>query len=159
MNRSFSFDNLDVHYIDSNGPEVDAFKVSVSESPIIACDLETTGLDPLNHQISLFGIGVQSSSNRFNVFLFDQLRHDWSELLQPLMEDPSVYKIFHNGKFDWKFLQHQLGIDVHPILDTMQTGQIMDNGLRDSSEGHYSLGGMADRFLDLKLEKDQNLRI
>ena len=106
MNRSFSFDNLDVHYIDSNGPMVDAFKVSVSESPIIACDLETTGLDPLNHQISLIGIGVQSSSDRFKAFLFDQLRHDWSELLQPLMEDPSVYKIFHNGKFDWKFLQH-----------------------------------------------------
>ena len=158
MNRSFSFDNLDVHYIDSNGPVVDAFKVSVSESPIIACDLETTGLDPLNHQISLIGIGVQSSSDRFKAFLFDQLRHDWSELLQPLMEDPSVYKIFHNGKFDWKFLQHQLGIDVHPILDTMQTGQILDNGLLERQEGHYSLGGMADRFLDLKLEKDQNLR-
>ena len=74
------------------------------------------------------------------------------------MEDPSVYKIFHNGKFDWKFLQHQLGIDVHPILDTMQTGQILDNGLLERQEGHYSLGGMADRFLDLKLEKDQNLR-
>ena len=58
MNRSFSFNNLDVHYIDSIGPVVDVFKVSVSESPIIACDLETTGLDPLNHQISLIGIGV-----------------------------------------------------------------------------------------------------
>ncbi len=158
MNKSFSFDNLDVHFIDSNGPVVDAFKISVSESPIIVCDLETTGLDPLNHQISLIGIGVQSSSNRFKAFLFDQLQHDWSKLLQPLMEDSSIYKIFHNGKFDWKFLQHQLGIDVHPILDTMQTGQIMDNGLRDKTEGHYSLGGMADRFLDLKLEKDQNLR-
>ena len=67
-----------------------------------------------------------------------------------------IYKIFHNGKFDWKFLQYQLGIDVHPILDTMQV-RLLDNGLLERQEGHYSLGGMADRFLDLKLEK-KNLR-
>ena len=157
MNQSHRFDEIKCLWIDGEGLELQAFKKLASESPLCVCDLETTGLDPLKNQISVIGVGFQNDSPTFSAFLFDQLARDWSALLRPLLEEASVYKIFHNAKFDWKFLYHQLGIDAGPMRDTLQAAKILDNG-RDSSSGGFGLADLAEYYLGLALDKDQDLR-
>ena len=157
MNRSYHFDGIKCYWIESEGPELQVFTELSSCVPLCVCDLETTGLDPIKHQISVIGIGFQKESGAFSAFLFDQLKRDWSSLLRPLLEKKSIYKIFHNAKFDWKFLFQQMQIDAGPLLDTFQAARILDNGLKHIQQG-FSLADLSKRYLGQEMDKDQELR-
>ena len=81
-------------------------------------------------RIALIGIGVKDQSKGWNCYLFDQLDHDFSEELKPLLEAPEPFKLGHNFKFDWSFLWHRMGIDCQPILDTMLAAIISEYATR-----------------------------
>ncbi len=157
MNEKFQFDHVQCSWIDGKGPEVKSFQELASSLPLCVCDLETTGLDPLENKISVIGIGFQSPTGTFSAFLFDQLVQDWTSLLRPLFENPLIFKVFHNAKFDWKCLFHHMGVDAFPLLDTIQAAQILNNG-KAAAAGYYSLGGLSEHYLGLTLDKDPALR-
>ena len=128
-----------------------------SQANVVTVDLETTGLDPLEHQISLIGIGVRDKKKSWNCFLFDQLEHNFTEELRPLLEAENTYKLGHNFKFDWSFLWHRMGIDCQPILDTMLAAIVCENGTM-KEKNRWSLAALSLEKLGLQMDKDEELR-
>ena len=51
---------------------LDAFHEQAAGVPAVTFDLETTGLSPINHQISLIGLGLPAKSG-FQCWIFDVL--------------------------------------------------------------------------------------
>jgi DNA polymerase-1 len=69
-----------------------------------------------------------------------------------VLTQPSTVKIFHNAKFDLKFLR-QAGLQVHgPFIDTMLASQLLDAGLRSRRHG---LADVVRHFLHAELDKDE----
>ncbi|MDG3582957.1 hypothetical protein [Galbibacter pacificus] len=109
---------------------------------IMAVDLETTSLDPLEGKIISVAISVEKHKG-YNVFLPKQSAQVASFLapLLTFLEDGTISKVFHNYKFDCKFLHHyniQLGGVIH---DTMLLDYLLDpnrkiHGLKEISELH-----------------------
>jgi len=90
-------------------------KIPKTWPPILGCDLETTGLDPFTGKILSIAF---SDGEQAWVFLHF---HDL-ERLQDVFADEKVLKIFHNAKFDLKWLFHHLDFEVNSIYDTMHAG-------------------------------------
>ena len=133
-------------------------QLSTASPSAIALDLETTGLDPLSDRITVIAIAVIDSEGITHTFIVDRDIKKSVAGLEAILEDPSVLKILHNAKFDWKFLWYHFGVSISPILDTMQASRIIDNGLTGFEKGWHALGGVAERYLGVTLDKDEDLR-
>lgn len=159
MSRIYNFADIRCHYLDHTGYEtsLNMFRERCQCTEMITLDLETTGLDPYTSLISIVGVGIYDQDG-WQVFLFDCCRFNWSDILRPVLENKNIWKVVHNAKFDWKFLYHYWAVDTQPLLDTMQTGQILDNGLGRQKKGYYSLAEMAERMLEWTMDKDESLR-
>ncbi|MEK9764563.1 MAG: hypothetical protein VW729_17905, partial [Deltaproteobacteria bacterium] len=78
---------------------LDSFHEQVAGVPAVTFDLETTGLSPIDHQISLIGLGVPAKSG-FQCWIFDvQAEAKLAEELKDLWQGEQL-KIGHNVKFD-----------------------------------------------------------
>ena len=106
MSFEKKFDQFYCYYLDGEDNTAYLSKLAelASRVEVVTVDLETTGLNPLKDQISLIGIGVNDKKSGWNCFLFDQLDHDFTKTLRPLLESKKTYKLGHNFKFDWSFL-------------------------------------------------------
>ena len=153
------YDHFCCHYVDREDPTryVNQLKHSASAAEVITVDLETTGLDPLDDLIALIGIGVKDQSKGWNCYLFDQLDHDFSQDLRPLLESAKPFKLGHNFKFDWSFLWHRMGIDCQPILDTMLAAIISEYATMHE-RNRWSLGALSSRKLGLEMDKEEEVR-
>ena len=100
MSFEKQFDGFCCHYVDREDRTryLNQLKHSASAAKVITVDLETTGLNPLEDLIALIGIGVKDQSEGWNCYLFDQLDHDFSEELKPLLEAAKPFKLGHNFK-------------------------------------------------------------
>jgi DNA polymerase-1 len=122
---------------------------ALSHSTIIGIDTETTGLDPLTDRLRL----LQLTAPGWPVLVIDlwQIPEGTREPLRRLLTQPSRVKIFHNAKFDLKFLR-QAGLQVHgPFIDTMLASQLLDAGLRSRRHG---LADVVRHFLHAELDKE-----
>lgn len=120
-------------------------------SPVLALDLETTGLDPHLHRPRL----LQIADGRGPVAVCDLqvLGAGGRRSLNELLTGTAV-KVFHNGKFDLKFLL-SLGLKPRgPLFDTMLASQLLDGGL---GERRHSLEALARDHLGLELDKELQL--
>jgi DNA polymerase I-like protein with 3'-5' exonuclease and polymerase domains len=153
------FDQFYCYYLDQEDNTAYLSKLAelASQAEVVTVDLETTGLDPLKDQISLIGIGVNDKESGWNCFLFDQLDHDFTKSLRPLLETKKTYKLGHNFKFDWKFLWHHMGIDCQPILDTMLAAIVCEYGTMQE-KGRWSLAALSLEKLGRHMDKDEELR-
>ena len=106
MSFEKKFDQFFCYYLDGedNTTFLSKLEKLASREEVVTVDLETTGLNPLKDQISLIGVGVNDKESGWNCFLFDQLDHDFTKTLRPLLESKETYKLGHNFKFDWPFL-------------------------------------------------------
>jgi len=98
---------------------------SLNEHSIIAIDTETTGLDPFQNRIRLIQIAFINQP----VFLIDlwKVSDDIISSLKKIFTSPAL-KIFHNAKFDLKFLIKS-GFKIHgPYFDTILAAQILSAG-------------------------------
>ena len=85
-----------------------AFHEQVAGVPAVTFDLETTGLSPIDHQISLIGLGVPATSG-FQCWVFDvQAEAKLAEELKDFWQRKQL-KIGHNVKFDAGFLKQHTG--------------------------------------------------
>lgn len=114
---------------DINGKEV-SWKV-VPE--VVACDIETTGLDYAYDEINIVQVGT--SGNQY-----------WTdEIDDEMFHELSIRKlIFHNGKFDTKFLANKFG----KLLDIYGDTQVMLHAI--GWEHGYGLKEACERILQVK---------
>ena len=134
---------------------LDAFHEQVAGVPAVTFDIETTGLSPIDHQISLIGIGVPAKSG-FQCWIFDvQTEAKLAEELKGFWQGKQL-KIGHNVKFDAGFLKQHTGSQPYPIFDTMLASQIIHNG-RGSNYGH-KLEDVVQRELKQTMLKDKRIQ-
>ena len=138
-----------------NSVMLDSFHEQVARVPTVTFDIETTGLSPIDHQISLIGLGVPATSD-FQCWVFDvQAEAKLAAVLKDFWQGKQL-KIGHNVKFDAGFIKQHIGLQPHPIFDTMLASQIIHNG-RGSNYGH-KLEDVVDRELKQTMLKDKRIQ-
>ncbi|HET7558464.1 MAG TPA: bifunctional 3'-5' exonuclease/DNA polymerase [Limnochordia bacterium] len=115
---------------------------------LVACDTETTGLDPLRDKIRLVQLATPDE-----VFIVDAFAVGELAPLAPLFAEPSRVFVFQNAKFDVKFLR-MAGLDIRSLFDTMLAAQVLDGGLGLTA---FGLGDLARTYLQLELDKSQQV--
>lgn len=119
-----------------------------SSKKILAIDTETSGLDFLDDSLLLFQIGDSDAQ-----FVIDCTTIPLTPLV-PLLSDSSIQKVFHNVKFDYKFIRQGLGIQIENVYDTMLAEAVLHCGKKNFSK---SLSATAERHLGITLSKaEQN---
>ena len=118
-------------------------------------DSETTGLDPLAHDLCLLQIKAGGK-----VFLIDigkigtghELGFHYSGL-EMLLEDKDILKVFHNAVFDLKFLQYHLfqKIRFRNIFDTFLAEKVLTAG----TKAGCSLKAVAKKYLNVEMDKSE----
>src|SRR5688572_11493826 len=110
------------------------------KEPFLGVDTETTELDPYKGEMRL----VQVSSGR-KTYVFDMLPFRGNgglnanadlAPLRGLLESAASTKVFHNAKFDAKWIRYELGCEVGNAFDTYLASQLIAAG---ESERRHSL--------------------
>lgn len=83
------------------------------QSPIMACDTETMGLNP--HRDRLCLVQLADPSGYVSVVRVQQGQQEAPNLKQ-LLEASGILKLFHFARFDMATLRHHLGIVVNPVF-------------------------------------------
>ena len=113
---------------------------------VLSVDTETQGLDFLTKKIVMFQIGDKDRQ-----FVIDT-RDISIEFLRPVLESREIVKVFHNVKFDYKFIKQWYQIDVENIFDTMIAERILSTG-KIIPPGYHSLEQVCLRRLGKQLDK------
>jgi len=120
--------------------------------PVLGLDSETTGLDPRSHRVRL----VQLATPDGRVFIIDLFNVN-PRVLGPLF-DPTAGPILagHNLRFDLGFLA-AAGLPVPNgtrLFDSMIASYLLEADAEPPPpKGHYSLAGVAERYLGVTLDK------
>ena len=120
---------------------------TITRMKAVTIDTETSDLDPYSGIPILFQIG--NDAQQFVI-------HWYNVPLTPLkkyLEDPDILKIFHNAKFDYKFIKHHAGIEIDTnIFDTMIAELILLEGL--NWKGRSNLEYISKKYLNIELDKE-----
>jgi|TARA_R100000455_G_C6273475_1_gene131215 DNA polymerase-1 len=144
-----------MNYLITNSKSQSAYEgfgiISINEAishlkkcDVVAVDTETTGFHWQDDKLLL----LQISSAEHN-YVIDCRNVDISRLA-PMFSSKKVVKIFHNAKFDYKFLLAN-DIRCENIHDTMLAEQLIHCG---KSSIKYSLDSVLDRHLDITMSKE-----
>ena len=101
----------------------EAWLSALGRPAFVAVDTETTGWDPWRDRLVL--VQVSAGPDR-PVLVLDVGRVD-PAVLDPLLRDDDVAKVFHHAAFDLRFLFHA-GRRVVRVADTMLAQQLLDGG-------------------------------
>ncbi len=114
------------------------------ENNVLAIDLETTGLDYFSDEIVCMAICFEKGTG-YNI-IFPQNKSETLGFIEPIrnyLTSKDITKVFHNAKFDLKFLTNY-GIELYgEIHDTMILDHLLDpnrktHGLKEISEIHLN---------------------
>lgn len=134
-------------YITSDEDLVKSIEL-IKDEKVLGIDTETTGLDCHLHKIRLIQIATQNNPT----LIIDCFKCD-VKLLQPLLINGAI-KIFHNAKFDIKFLmKNELEVSQN-IFDTQLAHQLINSGKPNLKA---SLKVIAKEYLDIELDKTEQL--
>lgn len=136
-----------VEFIKHSG-ELELYASRILESPVIAVDTETTGLEAHTDRLRL----IQIACAGLPVLIIDcfSFLPDGLGLLKELMSSRAV-KVFHNAKFDLKFLM-RWGIFPHPIFDTMLGAMLLRSS---GGPDRYSLKALCAHYMNMELDKSE----
>ena len=114
---------------------------------VVGIDIEGTALDPYSSILLTVQIGTPEKS-----YIFDARELNLKEFprFKEFLVNPKIIKIFHNGKFDYKHIKQNLGIQVCNLFDTMLTEALLNAGM---SSGYYSLKELALKYTKVDLKK------
>ena len=141
-------------------------KNSLNKSSLVGMDTETygakkdDGLDPLVGKIRLLQIDTHDKT-----YVLDMQRLPKGavrEFLAPLMYDSKTVKIFHNAKFDLKFLTTYFDLDLRQmrsIFCTYVGTRLVKGGhpLPNRQQYPAKLSNLSLDYLDLSLDKSNQL--
>lgn len=125
-----------------------ALDLSEGDIKFVYCDLETTGLDARLDKILLFQIMAGES-----IYIFDflNLNNEHLKYLVNLLENVAkVTSVWHNPKFDIKFIAHNTGIWMKRLYDTMNAEVLINAGIGKST---YNLEELALKYAGVQLNK------
>lgn len=125
----------------------------LEEEPIIAVDTETTGVDVYVDKM----VGMSFTLPKINMNYYIPIRHTTGEkqveaskvleAVKPILEDPTIDKVFHNAIFDLHIFKGE-GIDVNgKVHDTLVIAHLMNE-----NEPSFRLKELAPKYL--KCEAD-----
>jgi len=117
----------------------------LSKQDMLGVDTETEGKDFLSKKVVMFQIGTKDIQ-----FVIDTRFIDITPLI-PILEDPNIVKIFHNIKFDYKFLKQWYNMDIKNPYDTMLAEGIIHCGQNNVG---YSLNALTKKYLEKELNKE-----
>jgi len=129
---------------------LDDFEVAYKRlinSKIIGCDTETSSLSARQGKL----LSIQFSDGEFTV-LVPFLAEIGIGSLEKLLSDEKITKVFHNAKFDLKFL-HKHSFWVRNVFCTMIAEKIITKGANQS----ISLAETLYRYFGVNLDKSQRL--
>jgi hypothetical protein len=117
-----------------------------NENPngVLALDFETTGLDAHNEEIVCMALTFKERTG-YNI-VFPKHRTKVNDFIKPIfhfLENENIIKVFHNAKFDLKFLQlYEIAIGG-AIKDTIIMDYLLDpnrktHGLKEISKLHLN---------------------
>ena len=115
-----------------------------STCKVLGVDTETEGFDFTCKKMIMFQIGDEHQQ-----FVVDT-RFVSIEPLRNILENKDIIKIFHNAKFDYKFIKRWANIDVYGVYDTYLVERIINCG----KNIRYGLGHLCERYLNVKLNKE-----
>jgi len=117
-------------------------------APVLAVDLETTGLDPLTDVTLIIGV-----TDGHRTWLVDARQLPAALLQQHLgpVLDSAPVVVMHHARFDLRFLLG-LGLAVRSPVDTLLNQQLLDNGRGPSG---LSLAELTRRELGIVLDKSE----
>tara|TARA_R110000737_G_scaffold268975_2_gene276317 strand:- start:321 stop:2222 length:1902 start_codon:yes stop_codon:yes gene_type:complete len=112
---------------------------------VLGVDTETEGFDFTSKKMIMFQIGDTEKQ-----FVIDT-RVVSIEPLRDILESREIVKIFHNAKFDYKFIKRWANIECEGIYDTFLTERILNCG-RDGVR--YGLKDVCKKYLNVELNKE-----
>ena len=127
---------------------------------VLAIDLETTGLDPHSEEIVCMSFTFKERTG-YNI-IFPKHKTKVISFIQPILpflEKETITKVFHNAKFDLKFLQlYEIAINGE-VKDTMIMDYLLDpnrktHGLKEISKLHLNYSQVSYE----KLTKEKSIR-
>lgn len=124
---------------------IDEAVTYLSEQTVLGVDTETSGKCFTSKKVVMFQIGTKDVQ-----YVIDT-RYIGIEPLIPILENPNIVKIFHNIKFDYKFLKAQWGVDIKNPYDTMLAEGVINCG---KLKVGYSLNALTQRYLGKELNKE-----
>ena len=114
------------------------------DKKVLGVDTETEGFDFTTKKMIMFQIGDAD-----NQYIIDT-RFISIEPLRSILESKNIIKIFHNAKFDYKFIKKWSDITCEGIYDTFLVELVISCG---KSLG-YGLKDLCKRYLNVELNKD-----
>ena len=115
----------------------------------VAVDTETTGLDPHVDKVILLSI----SSKAHGTYVIDTRDTRCLEVFRPVLENDNIFKVMHNGTFDYKMIKGTCGIDTENIFCTQLGEETLTVGLQFDG---YSLEAITKKYLGK--ERDKSLQ-
>ena len=115
-----------------------------SSKTVLGVDTETEGFDFTCKKMIMFQIGDAD-----NQYIIDT-RYISIEPLRNILENKDIIKIFHNAKFDYKFIKKWSNITCQGVYDTFLVELVNNCG---KSLG-YSLKDLCKRYFNVELEKE-----
>lgn len=119
--------------------------------PLIAVDVETTGLDPLKDELKVVTIWNIQKQRGYYIKIDGK-----AENLSNLLMDKRLTTVFHHAMFDCKFIYKHLGAIVFNPHCTKILAKIIDP-MR--VEGSQSLQPLLERYLNISIIKDKNIQV
>ena len=112
---------------------------------ILGVDTETEGFDFTTKKMIMFQIGDENQQ-----FVIDTRRVS-IEPLRNILQNKNILKIFHNAKFDYKFIKKWSDIICEGIYDTYLVERVLNCGKQNYG---YGLKDVCKRYLDVDLDKE-----
>jgi len=112
---------------------------------VLGVDTETEGFDFTCKKMIMFQIGDENKQ-----FVIDTRVVD-IEPLRDILESKDIIKIFHNAKFDYKFIKRWGNIECEGIYDTFLTERVINCG-KDGVR--YGLKDVCKKYLNVELNKE-----
>lgn len=131
--------------------------LDIGKATLIAVDIETTGLDPREHQIR--GVSVCWEDRLARYIPWEAAKDDKS--FRAVMRDEKIGKVFHNAKFDLQFFQSH-GVEVNGVRgDTMLMAALVDENFPldlKSLALRYTDWGGYEEGVDVRGADDESIR-
>ena len=112
---------------------------------VLGVDTETEGFDFTCKKMIMFQIGDEE-----NQFIIDT-RFVSIEPLRDILESRDIIKIFHNAKFDYKFIKATSNIKLECVYDTFLVERLLNCG-KDGMK--YGLKDVCNKYLKVELNKE-----
>ena len=141
-----------MRFIGTNSP-LNKLKTATIEECVAYCksksvlgvDTETEGFDFTCKKMIMFQIGDLERQ-----YVIDT-RFVSIAPLRDVLESEDIIKIFHNSKFDYKFIKQWAGISTRGIYDTFLVEKILNCGKDNYG---FSLAKLCERYLGVELNKE-----